>query len=114
MKVSTLFVLLAISSSCWAYRLLEAQMPAKDVIVVEREIPWEDENPDLDVMIPEQSYVEPPKRIVQEVIEVEPEPMPEPKPVIAVVALTPEQFEKLKLQDRIVEVEAVGSSQEGQ
>ena len=113
MKFSTLFVLCTLAPLVWSYRLLEAQAPVKDVIVVEREIPWEDENPDLDVMIPEQSYVEPPKRIVQEVIEVEPEPVPEPAPVIAVVALTPEQFEKLKLQDRIVEVEAVGSSQGG-
>ena len=96
-----------------SYRLLEAQAPAVTTITVEKEIPWEDENPDLDVMIPEQSYVDPPKRVVQEVIEVEAEPEPVPAPVIAVVALTPEQFDKLKLENRVVEVESVGSAQDG-
>ena len=109
MKLSLLVLLIAVSlpSTSFAYRLLGAQ---NDVIVVEKEVPFVDENPDLDVMIPEEKWVEPPKNIVQEVIEVVPEPAPEPE-IIAVVALTPEQFDKLKLEKRVVEVENVGSSQ---
>ena len=109
MKLSLLVLLIAVTlpSTSWAYRLLGAQ---NDVIVVEKEIPFVDENPDLDVMIPEEKWVEPPKNIVQEVIEVAPAPEPEPE-IIAVVALTPEMFDKLKLEKRVVEVENVGSSQ---
>ena len=107
MKFSVLALLVAIyiPAQVINHRLLEAQ---SNVIVVEKEIPWVDENPDLDVMIPEEKYIDPPKNIVQEVIEVVPEP-PAPKPeIIAVVALTPEEFEKLSFEKKVVEVESVG------
>ena len=112
-SILALFIAISLPATSFGYRLLEAQKPV-ETVVIEREIPWEDENPDLDVMIPEEKYVVPPKNIVQEVIEVEAEPVPEPEPeIIAVVALTPEMFEKLQIEKRVVEVENVGASQSG-
>ena len=114
MKFSHLFALLVIISPLTSYRLLGAMAPAEvapTTMVIEREIPWEDENPDLDVMIPEQSVEEAPRRVVQEVVEVEPVPAPEPEPIIAVVAVPPEVFAQLKLENRVVDVESVGSAQ---
>ena len=111
MKFSVLALLIAVyipfHVSC--HRLLEAQEAS--TIIVEKEIPWVDENPGINVMIPEEKYIDPPKNIVQEVIEVVPPPKPEPK-IIAVVALSPEEFEKLSFEKKVVEVESVGDSQD--
>ena len=112
MKISTLILLVTLLAPAWNYRLLGAQ---SNFVVVEEEVPCDcpDENPEHDVMIPESAYEEPPKQIIQHVIEVAPEPVPEPAPIVAVVALTQEQFDKLDLQPRDIEVEHVGSSQDG-
>ena len=110
MKLSLLILLTTLLAPNWGFRLLEAQ---GEVVVVTREVPRVDENPDLDAMVPEQSWVEPPpNEVVEEIIHVvpPPPPMPEPK-IVAVVGLTQEQLDSLKLVAREPEVLEVGSRQ---
>ena len=110
MKISNLILLITLITPLVSFRLLEAQ---HEVVVVTREVPRVDRYPENDVMVPEQSWVEPPpNEVVEEVIHVvpPPPPMPEPK-IVAVVGLTQEQLDSLKLVPREVEVVEVGSSQ---
>ena len=110
MKFSTksLLASLFVSAVC-SHRLLEAQYETVQKVIYVPAPEEQDNNPDLDVMIPEEAYEEPPQTMVEQIVE-ERVAAPEPAQVAAVLVLTPEQAEQLNLQDMEINVNQVGSS----
>ena len=110
MKFSTksLIASLFVSAVC-SHRLLESQYETVQRVVYVPAPEQEDNNPDLDVMIPEEAYEEPPQEMIEQIIE-ERVAQPEPAQVAAVLVLTPEQAEQLNLQDLEINVNQVGTS----
>ena len=108
MKFAYLILCLSLSLSLTqSFRLLESQQDLP--VVTYEEVEEQDENPDVSVIIPEELYEEPVMRMQEIVAEKVSAPVSEP--IVAYIALTAEQAERLNLTETDPIVESVGSSQ---